>query len=190
MSKLPDDIITEEKIAKLEDKEAKQSKKNKKLKDKINTKNIIIAILVIIILLLLFRSCQKAPQMEVTPDIERIVYDIPDEYDMTEHEDGKVAVMGWNEGQKTISKSNPALVLKNVSANIGHYYLKFKVTEGDDVLYESGLVSPGSMIAPNFPKNMKIGTHYVVVSVTAYSIDDTSKQLSTTNINLKLIITK
>lgn len=183
-------LSTEERIAKLEDNAEKQREKEKKQKRKIIARNITILALIIIIILLLLRSCSANVQMDVTPEIERMVYDIPEKYDVTEHEDGKVAVMGWNEGEKVISMKNPALVLKNVSANLGHYYLQFTVKEGDKELYKSGLVAPASMIAPDFPKDMSLGEHDVIVSVTAFAIDDTSKQLSTTNIALKIIMTE
>ena len=183
------DVIAEEQISKLDDDNHRKNKKNKKLKDKVKTRDIVILGLIIIIIILLLRSCSGSPKMDITPEIERQVWQIPDGYDETDHEDGVVSIMGWND-DKTISKSNPALLLKNPSANIGYYYLQFKVTEDDKVLYESKLVTAGNMIAADFPKDLSIGEHNVVVSVTAYGVDNKAKAVCAGDISLKIIMTE
>lgn len=184
------DVLAEEQISKLDDEVHSKTRKNKKLKDKVKIRNVLIIVLIIIIIILLLRSCSSAPSMNVTPEIERQVFEIPEGYDEEEHIDGQVSIMGWNDGTKTISKSNPYLLLKNPSANVGYYHLQFTVKEGEQILYESKLLTAGNMLNPDFPKDMSIGEHDVIVSVTAYSVDDKAKPLCTSNIELKLVITE
>lgn len=200
------DVVAEEKIAKLDDENAKKAKKNKKLKDKVSTRNIVIVGLIIIIIILLLRSCSGEPEMNIIPEFERQVWDIPDDYDVTEHEDGQVSIMGWSDDTRTISKSKPELLLKNPTANSGYYYLKFRVFEYDDkilddegkvksytgenTLYESKLLTAGDMLATNFAKDLSVGEHKLIVRAIAYDVNNKAIPMNGADVQLKLIVTE
>lgn len=204
MSKLPDeetkkgvdtsqeeikDIVSEEKIAKLEDNEREQSKKNKKLKNKVSNRNVLIMILIIIIIILLLKSCSAdgGSSQTTKPELENAEYVLPDEVPDVEHVEGTTAIPVISDF--TVKKSYPYATLFNPESNSGYSYLAYKFTNSDtgEVIYESKLVEPGKKFSVAFGDMLEVGTYNVSVDI--YSFDYTDPSIEKNGGHSDIVVT-
>lgn len=82
--------------------------------------------------------------------------------------DDTFEIVGY--GQLEINKDNPNINLINSSEN--NVYLSFDVLYGDEILYKTGLISPGQMEQCNVYNKLDAGQYTLTYSINVYDTNE------------------
>ena len=82
--------------------------------------------------------------------------------------DDTFEIVGY--GQLEINKDNPNINLINSSEN--NVYLSFDVLYDDEILYKTGLISPGQMEQCNVYNKLDAGQYTLTYSINVYDINE------------------
>lgn len=167
-------------VAKKQDKNNK--KDNKKDKKKILL-YIIIAILIVIIALLLLKACNSKDKKSEYEDSVSMSYE-PNADIQVDDSVLNLAVLP----DYMVTKSKPEMLIPYPEQNSYDIDLTFRKADTNEVLYQSKLIAPGSIISVPAYSFCDDGTHDYRVEVTAY--DRTTHEAIESSVAMQVEITK
>lgn len=96
-----------------------------------------------------------------------------------------IAIPGYEEIRMEAGTDTAYVALWNPPAN--PCYFKFQICQGDEVLYESGLIEPGKAVTEiQFDRTFQEGTYDIVINISTFSLDDPEKPMNGGSVECKL----
>jgi hypothetical protein len=142
--------------------ESKRSKEDKRA--------IAIIIAILLFLLLFILMCLKLkdamPKKTKTNDLD-IAEGVDIETPYREAVIETISIPGFYD--MTITEQNPELNLTNPEGNT--VYLVYRISNGDDVIYESQAIPPGKMLTPDIRELLSPGSYSLTFDVMTYDTE-------------------
>lgn len=104
---------------------------------------------------------------------------------------GGIAIPGWGSITIPANQTEVAVNFPNPEANEGRYYLTFslRLKDTNEVLYTSGLVTPGLTIQRiTLSRPLEAGEYKAVIHVQPYTMDAAQTPTNNANMETKLIV--
>ena len=145
--------------------EQKANKKKEKKKEHDKTGKIIVVLLLIILILLLLRSCSTLEEQRRHLKIGGHAQSTQTQED-TEETD-TISIPGYSDF--TVTEKRPALVVSNPEDNT--VYLQYTIKEGDETLYESDALQPGTVDDVDLKSKLSVGEHTITIQINTYDTE-------------------